>query len=80
MGSRCLSVKRDYSLDTMEAEMVRSENRDRASYTKLETRELEDVKCLLGEKADQLETAELTVRRSAGIYTAELRPTDESTS
>jgi hypothetical protein len=53
-------------------------NRDRASYTKLETSEEKDVAAFFEDKADILETAELTVRRSAGIYIAELRPSDES--
>jgi len=57
-----------------------SEHRDRASYTKLETSQIKDVTAFFEQKADELETAELTVRRSAGTYTVELRPTDEPTS
>lgn len=56
-----------------------SENRDRASYAKLETNQLEDVKSFLEQKAEQLETAELAVRRSAGTYIAWLRDTSEPT-
>jgi hypothetical protein len=57
--------------------MSESRHRDRASYTKLETNEKKDVTAFFEQKAEELETAELTVRRSAGTYTVELRPTDE---
>ena len=46
-------------------------------YTKLETQELTQVSQFMEANASKLETAELTVRRSAGVYIAELRPTDE---
>jgi hypothetical protein len=57
--------------------MSESGHRDRASYTKLETRQKGDVTAFFELKVDELETAELTIRRSAGIYIVELRPTDE---
>jgi hypothetical protein len=57
--------------------MKESNHRDRVSYTKLETSQKGDVVAFFEQKADELETAELTVRRSAGTYIVELRPTDE---
>jgi hypothetical protein len=54
-----------------------SENRDRANHARLETSQIEDVKSFLDQKSNQLETAELTVRRSAGTYIVQLRSTDE---
>jgi hypothetical protein len=52
-------------------------SRDRVNYEKLESSDLNAVAGFLEAHASKLETAELTVRSSAGIYTAELRPTDE---
>ncbi len=57
-----------------------SDDHDRARYTKLETTQKEDVAAFFEQRADELETAELTVRRSAGTYIAELRPTNETIS
>ncbi len=54
------------------------EHRDRAGYSKLETMELEDVQEFLAHNAGRLETAELTVRRSGGTFTAELCDTEET--
>jgi hypothetical protein len=54
-----------------------TDSRDGVSYTKLETSQIGDVATFLEQKANQLEAAELTVRRSAGTYIVELRPTDE---
>ena len=59
--------------------MSESGHRDKVSYAKLETSQMKDVSAFLEQKADELETAELIVRRSAGIYIAELRPTNEPT-
>ena len=46
-------------------------------HSKLETKELRQITRFLELNAQDLEMAELTVRRSAGVYIAELRPTDE---
>jgi hypothetical protein len=53
---------------------------DRAAYAKLETSDLAAVQSFLEQNASKLETAELTIRSSAGTYITELRPTDEPTS
>jgi hypothetical protein len=47
---------------------------------KLETKELRQVTQFVEDNAEKLESAELTLRRSAEIYVAEIRPTDEPTS
>ena len=49
-------------------------------YAKLETRDLEQVKQFMDATAPKLGAAELTIRRSAGGFTTELRPTDEPSS
>ena len=46
-------------------------------YTKLQTEDLEQVKHFVEVNAPKMEAAELTVRRSAGVYVIEVRPTDE---
>ena len=48
---------------------------DRAA--KLETTDMEAVKEFVEKNGPLLETAELSVRSSAGVYIAQLRPTDE---
>jgi hypothetical protein len=52
-------------------------SRDRTGYAKLETKELAQVKTFLEQNATKLETAELSVRSSAGNYIAELRPIED---
>lgn len=46
-------------------------------YSKLETSDLKQVHDFVNINAEKLETAELTVKRSAGVYVVEIRPTDE---
>jgi hypothetical protein len=53
---------------------------DTAGYTKLETGQLKNVQDFLTQNVERLETAELTLRRSAGTFVVVLRPTDEATS
>ncbi len=52
-------------------------SRDRVEHSKLETRDLATIQAFLEQNADKLESAELSVRSSAGTYIAELRPTNE---
>jgi hypothetical protein len=68
---------RDYILDTNEDKMKNAISRDRTGYAKLETKELAQVKTFLEQNATKLETAELSVRSSAGNYIAELRPIED---
>jgi hypothetical protein len=46
----------------------------------LRTNEIQDVIKFVEQNAGKLETAELSIRSSAGNYIAELRSTDEPTS
>jgi len=55
-------------------------SRDRAEYTKVETRDFGTVQVFFEQNKGKLEMAELTVRSSAGTFIAELRPTDEPNS
>jgi len=55
-------------------------SRDRVQHSRLESKDLATIQEFLAQHAGNLETAELAIRSSAGVYIAELRPTDEATS
>ena len=55
-------------------------NRDRVKYAKVESKDLRTIQLFLEQNQTKLETAELSVRSSAGTYMAELRPTNEPSS
>lgn len=52
-------------------------SRDGVQRSMLESKDIATIQEFLEQNAGKLETAELTIRRSAGTYIAELRPTDE---
>ena len=60
--------------------MENREHRDRAGYERLETSDIRKVSAFLEQNAENLETAELTVRSSAGSYIVEMRSTNETIS